>query len=197
MDPTPAGYKSRHHHVPSREQFEAAITNSKSNMEAARILGITRETFRRHATAYGLFIPYRNQGGKGISKPKSVPHISLHELLDNQYPEFSMYALQKRLIASKLIEHRCMICGFDEARILDGRRPLRLIKKNDEDGIYLHNLQLVCLNCCFLISGRIPTEVLSTAAVPSLEDVSPFIPDDELEEFMQSLRKRTGNVHEG
>ncbi len=197
MDPTPAGYKSHHHSVPSREQFEDAIANSKSNMEAARILGISRKTFKRHASDYGLFPPYRNQGGKGISKKKSVPHISLHEILDNQYPEFSMYALQKRLIASKIIADRCMVCGFDEARILDGRRPLRLIKKNDSDGIYLHNLQLVCLNCCFLVSGRIPTGVFTDSAPMALEDVSPFIPDDELEEFMQSLRKRTGNVHEG
>jgi len=196
MNLTPAGFKSRPHHIPSREEFEAAIANSKSNVQAARLLGISRKAFHRHATDYGLFIPNRNQGGKGISKKKSVPHISLHELLDNQYPDFSMYALQKRLIASKLIEYRCMLCGFAESRILDGRRPLRLIKKNDSEGIYLHNLQLVCFNCCFLVSGRIPTEVRSTPAI-SLEDVSPFIPDEELEAFMQSLRQRTGNVHEG
>jgi hypothetical protein len=52
----------------SKQQIEAAQSQTKSNMAAARYLHVSYQHYKRYAKMYGLFASHKNQSGKGIPK---------------------------------------------------------------------------------------------------------------------------------
>lgn len=198
----PVAFTSDSYSIPSKEAFEAAIAASLSNKEAAERLGVDRVTFRKHARKYGVYIPWKNKGGKGIVRPNRLKGPPLEDVLSNHHPDVSLYALKDRLVDAKYLVDQCAYCGCAEQRISDGKRPLRLVKKSYAKGIVLENLHILCYNCCFLTSGYIrDTNTVGGALSLPPGDAPPVIPDDpflngdDLDAFMNDLRTRVGNVH--
>lgn len=139
-----------------RTQIEEAQRHTKSNMEAARWLGVNYKRYKQYAELYGLFERHLNMKGVGTDKgfaarPTSIP---LREILDNKHPTYSRRKLKNRLIARGKLKEQCAVCGFDERRITDNRLPLVLsFKDNDPTNMRLENLELLCYNCMFLTTG--------------------------------------------
>jgi hypothetical protein len=139
----------------SKADIELAQKHTKSNMEAARFLGVGYERYRKYAKIYNLFDSHANPTGigtpKGFASRPSI--IKLKDIFANKHRGYSMVRLKHRLIARNLVAEACELCGFKEKRITDSRTPLLLTFRNGQQDFALENLQLLCYNCLFLTSG--------------------------------------------
>lgn len=118
------------------------ISNSAS--EAAGLLSIKYDTYKKYAQKYGCF--KTNQSGKGTSKLKIVGKIPTEEILNGLHPQYQSNKLRKRLISENILEEKCSSCGL--TTWLSGKIPLELdhINGNNSDHV-LSNLRLLCPNC--------------------------------------------------
>jgi len=139
----------------SRAEIEHAQANTKSNMEAARFLGVGFERYKRYAKIYQLFDSHANPTGigtpKGFGSRASV--VKLKDIFANKYPGYNLVRLKNRMIARNLLREECALCGFKEKRITDSKSPLLITFKNGVKDFAQNNLQLLCYNCLFLTTG--------------------------------------------
>lgn len=144
-----------------KHEILEAQENSRSASQAAKYLDVDFATYKKYAQFYGIYENLLNQKGVGIAKgySKSQPHSTkLKDIFNNEHPDYPLQRLKWRMVARDLIEDRCYLCGFDEGRITDDKKPIIMVFK-DEDGDYsISNLINLCYNCCFLTKGA-PTVV--------------------------------------
>lgn len=144
----------------SKQQIEAAQSQTKSNMAAARYLHVSYQHYKRYAKMYGIFDKHTNQSGKGI--PKFLKgHGKKPALIDIIEGKVSAAHFQPSKIKYCLIEEgylleQCSMCGFKERRVLDYKMPLLLhFKDGNKSNYLLENIELLCYNHYFLIVGDI------------------------------------------
>mgnify|MGYP001242277890 CR=1 FL=1 len=146
--------------VVTKRMIEDAISNTISNAEAARWLGISYNTYKKYSKMYcddndvSLFDKHKNQGGLGVSRKQISSKYSLDDILDGKYPDYPTYKLKYRLIKNGYFQEECTICGWNESRITDEKVCLHLdfIDENQKNHKY-ENLRLVCPNCYFTNIG--------------------------------------------
>jgi len=126
-----------------RERVIEASAISKSASEAAAILDIKYDTYRKYATKYGCFIT--NPSGKGTSK-ESGTKIPLEDILEGKHPQYQSNKLRKRLLDEGYFEYKCYSCNLTEW--LGNPIPLELehIDGNSSNN-KIDNLTLLCPNC--------------------------------------------------
>ena len=106
-------------------RIEWAIKHARSASEAARLLNVSRHTFRKYAEMYDLYSGITNKSGKGISKPKQRSgKYSLDSICNGEHPNYNVWKLGKRLLKAGYFKEECCQCKFDERRITDFRVPL-------------------------------------------------------------------------
>lgn len=139
----------------SKADIEYAQSQTKSNMEAARFLGVGYMRYKRYATIYNLFDRHLNQKGIGTNKgyAAKASSIPLKDVFANKHPSYSLIRLKHRMVARNLILEQCELCGFNEKRITDSKTPLIITFKNGKKDFTRENLQLLCYNCLFLTTG--------------------------------------------
>ena len=139
----------------SKADIEYAQSNTKSNAEAARFLGVGYLRYRRYAKIYNLFDKHANPRGVGTAKGYAAraSTIPLKDVFANKYPGYNLIRLKHRMIARNLILEECDMCGFKEKRITDSKTPLLITFKNGQKDFTKDNLQLLCYNCLFLTTG--------------------------------------------
>jgi hypothetical protein len=139
----------------SKADIEYAQSQTKSNMEAARFLGVGYMRYRRYAKIYNLFDKHLNQTGIGTAKgyAAKASTIPLKDVFANKHPGYSLIRLKHRIIARNLMLEECDLCGFNEKRITDSKTPLLLTFRNGKKDFTQDNLQLLCYNCLFLTTG--------------------------------------------
>jgi hypothetical protein len=137
-------------------EIENAQAHTKSNMAAARFLGVPYLRYRKYAKLYGIFDQHLNQEGWGLDKgfskrPNSIP---LRDVLAGKHPKYSIAKLKNRLIARKKLLPQCYLCGFHEQRITDKTVPLMLsFKDGNRQNYHMDNMELLCYNCMYLTTG--------------------------------------------
>ena len=146
--------------VLTKNMIEESQKHTKSNMEAARWLKVSYNTYKKWANYYGLFESHKNQSGKGIPKflkgPKKMPHMI--EIIEGRIAasSFDPNKLKYALIEQGYLSEECAICSFKERRVLDYKMPLLLhFKDNNSNNYSLDNVQLLCYNHYFLTVGDI------------------------------------------
>lgn len=155
----------------SKADIEYAQSQTKSNMEAARFLGVGYERYKRYAKIYNLFDSHANPHGIGTSKgyAAKASTIKLKDIFANKYPGYNLIRLKHRMIARNLLLEECGMCGFKEKRITDSKTPLILTFKNGNKDFTQDNLELLCYNCLFLTTGA-PTVANRGYIVKSFEE---------------------------
>ena len=139
-------------------EIKEVQTKARSAAEAARLLGVSYNTYKKYAREYGIFENLKNPHGIGIRKgsnPNSFAH-GLDDILAGKYPEYPTWKLKKRLLDNGYLEEKRANCGFEERRITDFRVPLVLdfIDGDKKNHLYT-NLRMICFNCSFLINGNL------------------------------------------
>ena len=139
----------------TKKMIEDAISQTKSNAEAARWLGVSYNTYKKYAKIYNIFEQHKNQGGIGVPRNHMNSGFKLDEILNGKYPDYPTYKLKKRLISSGYLQEECKICGWNESRIIDDKICLHLdyIDSNEKNKSY-DNLRLLCPNCYFTNVGN-------------------------------------------
>jgi len=139
----------------SKADIEYAQSQTKSNMEAARFLGVGYMRYKRYATIYNLFDKHLNQKGIGTNKgyAAKASSIPLKDVFANKHPNYSLIRLKHRMVARNLILEECAMCQFKEKRITDSKTPLIITFKNGKRDFTRENLELLCYNCLFLTTG--------------------------------------------
>jgi hypothetical protein len=139
----------------SRAEIVYAQSNTKSNRQAAKFLGVGMERYKRYAKIYNLFDSHANPLGIGINKgfARRSSTVPLRDIFANKHPRYSVIRLKNRMVARKMLANECAMCGFCEKRITDGKIPLLLTFKDGTRNYDRNNLWLLCYNCLFLTTG--------------------------------------------
>jgi hypothetical protein len=141
-----------------------AMTNTKSNAEAARFLKVSFTTYKKYAKMYvdrdterTLYDMHTNQAGVGITKDspaaRSGPY-AIDAILEGKHPNYPTWKLRNRILALGIMKEECSSCGYEERRITDDTVPLLLDHLDgDETNHCIENLQMLCLNCYYQQTG--------------------------------------------
>ena len=106
----------------TKEQLLNAMKMTKSNMSAARFLGISYMHYKRYAKLFvdeesgkTLFELHKNQSGKGIKKHLGGKDPDLKQLMDGEVfvKSYSLNRYKDRLIQEGYIEEKCNRCGHN------------------------------------------------------------------------------------
>ena len=90
----------------SKSRIEWAIHNTQSMTQAARLLGIAYNTFKKYAEQYNLFQPAENKG------PHSAPlHFDwnkrANDILEGKHPNYPVQKLQWLLLREGKLQEQC------------------------------------------------------------------------------------------
>ena len=148
-------------HIPGRRfvltknMIEEAQTHTKSNMEAARWLKVSYNTYKKWAKYYDVFEQHLNQEGKGVKKGWATYKIPLEDIFEGKRKcNYTLPMLKKRMIEEGYAKEECYECGWNEGRITDGKVPLTIdFVDGISDNKSLENMRLLCPNCFFVFNG--------------------------------------------
>lgn len=153
--------------VPNRKKNQPLLESeilhaqsiARSASEAARLLGVSYNTYKKYAKLYGVFENLLNPHGYGVDKrAKNINSggVPLSSLLEGSNPNYPVWKLKRRLLLSGYMEERCSACGFCERRLTDNRVPLILdFLDGDRTNHRYENLRMLCYNCTFLMRGNL------------------------------------------
>ena len=102
---------------------------TKSNMEAARWLGVSYNTYKKWAKYYNLFDIHLNQEGYGIKKGWSSYQVPLEDIITGKRKlpgKYSFSVLKNRLIDEGYFQEECHKCGYNEENLKTGKVCLKL-----------------------------------------------------------------------
>lgn len=139
-------------------EIKEAQNRALSAMEAARILNVSYNTYKKYAELYGIFDDLKNQIGIGIPKgfANNIMVAKLDDILAGKHPSYPVWKLKNRLISEGYLLEKCNNCGFEERRVTDGKVPLVLDFIDDDRTNYTYdNLRFLCFNCAYLIRGNL------------------------------------------
>ena len=96
----------------TESEIKEAQERAPSAKFAARLLGITYNTFKNYAKKYGI---HKTKGGpieKGKTAPRSLsnPHVGkypINDILDGKHPDFPIHRLKDKLIRSGIKKLEC------------------------------------------------------------------------------------------
>ena len=137
-------------------EIKDAQKKARSAMEAARVLGVSYNTYKKYARKYGIFEDLKNPDGTGIRKGYNIKRgkYSLDDLIAGKYPDYPVWKLKSRLLLNVYMFEKCSCCGFEEKRLSDGKVPLVLdFIDGDTKNYKLDNLRMLCPNCYLSFNG--------------------------------------------
>ena len=137
-------------------QIKAAQANAKSAFEAARILGISYNTYKKYAKLYGIFDDLKNPYGYGIDRKVKIRNkkFNIEDLINGKHLKYPLHKYKNKLFASGYVPKVCSSCGFGEERISDGKMPLLIdFLDGNLNNRKLENIRPLCYNCFFLLVG--------------------------------------------
>ena len=167
--------RTRKGYIVLESDIRDAMRVTRSNLSAAKYLGISYNTYKKWAEAYTdsdtgktllelhsawdyetntikTYIPR----GKSRNVNKGRHKQKLEDVLDGKYEKYPLNNLKERLINTNLKPMCCESCGFNHVRVIDGQMPILLSQKDgDRENYDIDNLEVLCYNCYYLISGNV------------------------------------------
>ena len=132
-----------------RSEIEEAIAHSKFCSDQARYLGVGIATYKKYASALGLYKP--QPSGKGCKKPwgPEKGKYPLSKILAgecNNTRWLTDWRVKRKMIKAGWPEE-CAICGYHQRHLVTGRVPL-LIDHMDGNpkNFKKDNIRLLCWN---------------------------------------------------
>ncbi len=170
----------------SKSRIEWAIHNTQSMTQAAKLLGIAYNTFKKYAEQYNLFQPAENKG------PHSQPlHFDwnrrANDILSGKHPNYPIQKLQWLLLREGKLPNMCNVCGHDKERI-DNKRPLLIdFLDKDHHNHEIDNLRILCYNCFFHLDRPMVKMTPQASMQHSIEHYT--------EKFEQILEEKTEAIN--
>jgi hypothetical protein len=131
--------------------------HTKSNMEAARWLGVCYNTYSRWAKYYDVFDQHLNQKGVGIKKGFGKYRVDIESVVmgKRQPPKRWNHSVVKKMLIDKgYWTDECTICGYNEVNMKTNTCCLAIdFADGNEKNWLLENLRLTCANCYLSFNG--------------------------------------------
>ncbi len=137
-------------------QIKAAQEKSRSAFEAARLLGVSYNTYKKYAKLYGIFEDLKNPYGVGIQRDVKIRNIkyNIEDLINGKHVHYPIHKFKNKLFDSGYLPKVCGSCGFSEERVYDGKMPLLIdFLDGNLNNRKLDNIRPLCYNCFFLLVG--------------------------------------------
>ena len=147
----------------TEEDIRQAMSQTRSNAEAARHLQVHITTYKKYAKKYTdsltgktLWELHMNISSKGIPKKWSTGELKgdLDKMLtEKQLNNPKRLAVLKALLMKDgRLGYCCSACGHSEKRLTDMKQPLMIAFKNGTRTDWrLENLKWLCYNCAFIL----------------------------------------------
>jgi len=136
-------------------------SHTKSNMEAARWLRISYNTYKKWAKYYNIFEQHLNQEGFGVKKGWATYKVPIDDIITGkrQPPKrWSHKVFKSRLIEEGYFNEECSNCSYSEENMKTGKVCLGIdFIDGDHNNFKIENLSLLCPNCYLSYNGRFPT----------------------------------------
>jgi len=140
---TSMAYKKLIRHRINDDVFRNACNNAKSMAEAAVMLNLHFNSFKKRAVELNCYKP--NQPGKGLRK--ASPKIPLTEIIDKgKHPYYQSFKLKIRLINEGIKKNVCESCGYSSWMGKQINLELHHVDGNRQNH-KLSNIKLLCPNC--------------------------------------------------
>ena len=154
--------RTRKGYIVLESDIRDAMRVTRSNLSAAKYLGISYNTYKKWAESYidsetgktllelhsawdyetntiKTYIPR----GKSRKINKGRHKQKLEDVLDGKYEKYPLNHLKDRLFNAGLKPNCCESCGFNHARVIDGKIPLLLSQKDGNRENYdIDNLEI-------------------------------------------------------
>ena len=139
----------------AKNRIEWAINETQSMKQAARLLRVAYNTFKKYAKLYEVWQPLSSSQGVRMSSTGGFKPIELAEIFSGKHPSYSDTKLMHRCFREGYLAEECGNCGYDEYRASDMSKPL-MLDYMDDDGTNkdLANLRVLCFNCFFIMKGK-------------------------------------------
>ena len=193
----------------SKEQILAAQAVTQSNLQAARRLHVSFETYRRESKKY------ETEPGSGVTlfeahmatsagiprySNRKVKEVPIEDIIEARVDgtQWPIKDVRDKLIHNQYLVECCGDCGYKERRVGDYKMPLLLTFKDGNKRNYLlDNLTMLCYNCYFLQVGDIFTtkDLDHLEGHIPLEDTSEVV-DFEVDDYMRKRFKELGIADE-
>ena len=139
----------------TKKMVEDAVDNTLSNMEAARWLGVSYNTYKKWSKYYDLFEQHLNPSGVGVPKSQINSTYNLDDILAGKYPDYPIKQLKLRIIKGGYLPEECDLCGWNEERLTDEKVCLTMdFIDGDSKNLKHENLRFLCANCYFTNVGN-------------------------------------------
>ena len=141
--------------VLTKNMIQESQKHSKSNMEAARWLKVSYNTYKKWAKYYNLFEQHLNQSGVGVKKGWATYKINLEDIFNGTKKcNYTLPMLKKRMVLDGYAKEECYSCHWNEGRVTDGKIPLTIdFIDGESENKSLDNMRLLCPNCYFVHNG--------------------------------------------
>jgi len=147
----------------SEKEIRYAISNSRTNQEAAAFLHVSYLTYRNYATKYydpetglTLFHILRHKRSRSVQRQDSETLVQ--DILDGKKNWLPPGYVRDILIREQIFLEQCEICGESERRISDDKSCCILVwKDGNQHNHRKDNLQMLCYNHFFLYHGNLKT----------------------------------------
>ena len=147
--------------VITKNMILEAQKHTKSNMEAARWMSVSYNTYRKWAKYYNIFEQHLNQTGVGIKKGWAVYKVPVHDIITGKRKppkRWSHKVLKKRLIEDGYMQEECAVCGYNEENLKTENVCLAIdFKDGNSSNTTMSNIRLLCPNCYLSFNGHFPS----------------------------------------
>jgi hypothetical protein len=139
----------------SKKKIVWAINETQSMKQAAKLLSVSYNTFKKYAKLYDVFQPAKSLKGIYRSTTTGFKPTELSDIFAGNNPSYSTTKLQHRVIREGYLKEECCNCGEERYRASDMSKPLILDYMDDDStNKALVNLRLLCFNCFFIMKGQ-------------------------------------------
>ena len=141
--------------IPSKDKMKWAINQTLSMRQAAKLMGMAYNTFKKYAKMYDIWAPHSGGPVTKSAYQRGFQPVELHDILSGKNKNYSTAKLQYRLCREGYLAEECSNCGHDEYRTSDMTKPLQLdYIDDDQTNKELANLRLLCYNCYYILKDN-------------------------------------------
>ena len=139
----------------SKSRIEWAINETQSMKQAAKLLNVAYNTFKKYAKLYEVFHPAESLIGIKRTTSGGYKQPELEDIFAGHNPNYSDTKLLHRCYREGYLAEECSNCGEERCRASDMTKPLMLDYMDDDStNKSLINLRVLCFNCFYIMKGQ-------------------------------------------
>ena len=143
--------------VITKNMILEAQKHTKSNMAAAKWMGVCYTTYRKWAKYYKVFEQHKNQTGVGIKKGWATYKVPIDDIITGKRKpprRWSHKVFKQRLVEEGYFNEECHSCSYSEENIQTKKVCLAIdFKDGDHSNFKIDNLRFLCPNCYLSYNG--------------------------------------------